>query len=422
MKKQKRILSIICAVALLAITGCGKPATNNDDGSISGKVVYSSHRTDFTNTIFKDYAKEFNDKHPGLEFTIDTYQDYEQTIKIKASSNDLPDVYSAFSSQFTPEQFVQFNIPLEYDYVSDFEGLEEFTGSDGKLYGLSQGKEIGGLVAYNKKIFAELGIEIPKTLDEFIEAAKKIKASSSYVPLASIAKAQWPLMVYEVYVPIYLEGDADVFNKYLDPENNAPFTMDGPWGKSFELCDMIIKSEIYENDPLSADWEPFKRDFRSGKIAMFFGSEASTVTQLTSDTLETKDIGLFPFPYNNNPEVRYAVNSYPTGIFLAKNTKNLDAAKAVFDFIANEKYEDYTRQAGLLSSRKSVVLSYDHMSEFENFTNIKFLDSQKTSSEVKSVLNKGQINFTAKIQELFTGKTPNDIIDDLNKSWETGLK
>ena len=66
-------------------------------------------------------------------------------------------------------------------YKSDFaEGPYSMMQVDGKTYGLPQ--DTGPLVYfYNQKAFDELGIKVPKTKDELIEAAKTAAASGKYI-------------------------------------------------------------------------------------------------------------------------------------------------------------------------------------------------------------------------------------------------
>ena len=47
---------------------------------------------------------------------------------------------------------------------------------DGKIYGIPYATNADGVI-YNKDIFNELGLQIPKTWDEFVDVSNKIKDS-----------------------------------------------------------------------------------------------------------------------------------------------------------------------------------------------------------------------------------------------------
>ncbi len=49
---------------------------------------------------------------------------------------------------------------------------------------------------YNKAIFSELGLEVPKTWDEFIAVCEAVKADGKYTVLSAGAADQWPLNMF----------------------------------------------------------------------------------------------------------------------------------------------------------------------------------------------------------------------------------
>lgn len=51
------------------------------------------------------------------------------------------------------------------------------TASDGTVRGIPFGPSMGGGIYYNKKIYAELGLSVPKTWDEFMANNEKVKAA-----------------------------------------------------------------------------------------------------------------------------------------------------------------------------------------------------------------------------------------------------
>ncbi len=62
---------------------------------------------------------------------------------------------------------------------------------------------------YNKDIFSELKLEIPKTVDEFFAVLDKIKADGKYVPLDIGTADQWEAatMGFQNIGPNYWKGE-----------------------------------------------------------------------------------------------------------------------------------------------------------------------------------------------------------------------
>ena len=64
---------------------------------------------------------------------------------------------------------------------SDF--AESSKGADGKIYGGPSGTAFGGGGLYNIPLYEKLGLEVPKTWDEFMSNNAKIKADGSADPV-----------------------------------------------------------------------------------------------------------------------------------------------------------------------------------------------------------------------------------------------
>ena len=87
---------------------------------------------------------------------------------------------------------------------------------------------------YNKDAFEELGIEVPKTEDEFFAALDKIKADGTYIPMAMGTNDQWEAatMGYQNIGPNYWKGEEgrlaliDGEQKLTDPQWVAPVHRD----------------------------------------------------------------------------------------------------------------------------------------------------------------------------------------------------
>ena len=62
---------------------------------------------------------------------------------------------------------------------------------------------------YNKKIFQELGLSVPKTEQEFLAVLDKIKKNGKYVPLVIGTKDQWEsaTMGYQNIGPTLWDGE-----------------------------------------------------------------------------------------------------------------------------------------------------------------------------------------------------------------------
>lgn len=119
----------------------------------------------------------FEDEYPGVKVNQEstTLENYQDVLKLKFSTGDVPDVlfggpktYSVFVDSGNVEDL------SGYDFVSRVQqNTLENVKIDGKVYGIPL-DVMANAVLYNKDIFEEVGLQIPKTYSEFINVCKKL--------------------------------------------------------------------------------------------------------------------------------------------------------------------------------------------------------------------------------------------------------
>ena len=71
-----------------------------------------------------------------------------------------------------------------------------FQVADGKLYGGPYGTAFGGGVLYNIPLYKKLGLEVPKTWDEFMANNEKVKADGSASPVEQSYGETWTSQLF----------------------------------------------------------------------------------------------------------------------------------------------------------------------------------------------------------------------------------
>jgi len=206
----KRALVILLCLSLLAfyLTGCGSKSTSGDSTSNSAdtsstettetkkseeeKPVTISVAGDIDNKAVVEEAftkinEEFQKQNPNIKLQYD-YSMNQATLQVALKSNDLPDSFWCQGNK-TPvlKEMVKngFVIPVD-DYVDKSIFSQEqldYGIVDGKLYCSPPGFIDTIVVYYNMDIFAQNGLEIPKTWDDFINLVETLK-SKNIQPLA----------------------------------------------------------------------------------------------------------------------------------------------------------------------------------------------------------------------------------------------
>ncbi|MBT2290360.1 extracellular solute-binding protein [Paenibacillus albidus] len=433
---------VIIMILSVSLTGCGsgngnqaatatdKPAdtagnTGGDNAGtttepaaggaadISGTITFLTNRTDMIGKEYDEYVKRFNEKYPNIKVEFEASQtDYNQQAKVRMASGELPDVM--FIPTIPNSDLPKYFAPLDDLGLNDQITFKDFKSYEGKLYGITTGNSTSGIV-YNKKAFAEAGItEIPKTWDEFLAAAQKLK-DKGIIPLASNFKDKWPLNNWVYDMPRIIEGKADFPNDKLNTD--TPFTMDNGYGKALSLLRELNEKGFLEKDINSTNWEQSKKDIAAGKFAMYYLGNW-VINQVIGAGTTEDNVGFFPLPYDNSgtpaaalsPDFFYAV---------AKDSKNVDAAKAFVKWMIEESgYEDF---AGFISPLKGKESNLTQLKEFQA-TGVVLQEGTPDDATVTDISNKAQIDLPAIAQEFVLAKDPQAVLDKWNKAWAKSKK
>ncbi len=131
----------------------------------------------------ENLAVEFNKMHEGegcvRPISQGGYRDLSTKIKAAFAAGNLPALAQAFENNIALYLEADALMPLD-DVISDLDQLNPlFVNAvrfDGKLYGLPFNKSVL-ILYYNRDLLSKHDLEVPKTIGEFIETAKKISAA-----------------------------------------------------------------------------------------------------------------------------------------------------------------------------------------------------------------------------------------------------
>jgi len=178
----------------------------------------------------------------------------------------------------------------EFDF-KDFEAsaLKWGTGADGAIHTLASNQDVW-LMFWNKALFAEKGVAFPKTMDEMLEAARKLtdKSKGIYGMVGrGLKNANLPL-----YTSLLMGMDQDTITA-----DGRTLLMDTPaaiWAG--ELYKKLL-TETAPPGSIGFNWMESQTSFSQGKVAMWIdgiGFSAPLIDPTKSKIV--KDIGFSPVP------------------------------------------------------------------------------------------------------------------------------
>ncbi len=261
-------------------------------------------RTTTWGAVVEQINAEFKAANPGVEIVTESYVDqpYQQKIKIYATAKQLPDLfkYWSFSTLLKPMVDGNFLLPLDkaafakFGYVA---GALESNMYRGKLYGIPVSADLW-VIYYNKKLFADAGASVPKTVEELLGLSSKFKAKG-IIPMVTDGKDAWPLSITFDLLSQRVSGDFTQTQKALD--RKARFT-DPAFVEGARLLQKLTTSGLFQEDLMVSDYTAARNLFGQGRAAMYLmgswemglGSDANFSEEFKAN------VDAFKFPVLNS--------------------------------------------------------------------------------------------------------------------------
>jgi ABC-type glycerol-3-phosphate transport system substrate-binding protein len=400
-------------------TASGQTTAATADTKIGGSIEFMTYRDDLLNSHYPTWFESFSAKYPNVTIKTSTSKSYDQDLKIRMAANNMPDVFTLNTTGYAEtykEQYMQALDDIFPELVSLWVGNEcNVHYTDKKTYGLTFGGVAFGL-AYNKVMFNEMGLTPPKTLDELIETARKIKAAGK-IGLSGGFKAAFVTTPYWRVAQALMEDQKAEFDKMT--ASDTPFTVDSSYGMMAGVLLKLSQAGIMEDDPLSYDWEAYLKDFGSNKIGMSFIYSGTPVNYpgRGDGSMKLEDIGYVPFPYDNSGGPYTTLLMPDHSLILSNSTKNPEAAKAFYQWHMGEIYPEYSKTTAAISAKKGVVTAIPYLEEFDK-SQKKVVTSIQYPTDFKALLDKAQINFSNQFVEIVAGTSVQDEFNKMNEAWK----
>ncbi len=316
----KRASALIAAavVGAVALTGCGAGSrTGNanatevtcdyeapDSATTVNVLAYNSSAIDpFTDTMVSSCTKDdVTVKHDPIDFGGQVTKTT-ATLSGDTGTYDIIETYGfVIPSLATDEKLVPLD-DLFDKYAADY-GLDEISESmrqgmsfDGKLYALPMQAQMF-VMAYRADVFEELGLDVPATFPDMIEAAEAIKAAG--------------LMEYPIALPWLATADvstsfqASMNSLGADFVNEAgDVTLDTP--EAQEALEAMIALKPYMDPQVTTFDQPtVQQQMYNGTAAMsiMFSGRMNDLTLDTNSDLA--DTFAFAAPPKLSDEAAYA--------------------------------------------------------------------------------------------------------------------
>lgn len=260
---------------------------------------------------FQARLQAFRDAHPDItveDLSVIDENDYYNRLRSSIASGDVPNVFCTYTAadvrNYAESGVIEDLAPImaadpEWGnaFLPFLFEVWQMDDMPGQTWGVPYEYYVVSLY-YNKKIFAELGIEPPKTMSEFKEVSK-VLSDNGYIPMPVGAKDNWRIghMMNNVFMKNF---SVDTIYKLADRSlaYNSPEMIE-----LFKEIDDLNKAGVFGENPVSLDFNGEKELFFAGKAGMHQNGSWFTGDVAASDMAD--DIGVVAWPYEDaKPELK----------------------------------------------------------------------------------------------------------------------
>ena len=429
--RKKIIGLVLAAITMTSLVGCGNKGSNmsSEGGDIVTIKVLSRYSSDQgpDDIVFNSRIESFMDENPNIKVEHEAIGDeatYNNMFKTSIATGDAPDIFVNYGgTQF--QDYVESGLFYDLSKVATedkewadkyiptmldawkYEDIEGFYGVPVACFATG--------VYYNKDLFSQNGLEVPKTIEEFEKVCDAFM-SKGITPFALGDKDNFrgahllANLILKRENFDYTKSVIDGETKWNDTAMKEVFEVMSSWQKKGYLGDNITTLDATGEQAL----------FLNGETPMHING-SWFMTQI-SEAENPERFGFIPFPYfEKYPEYKNNWHSGTSeGISISANNgeERLEASIKLLKYLTDaDAYNESQKIA------KGGIFPVTTMEEIDDITPIAkefnevFVDVQDTKLEPGDYAKNPQLREEIRdaIQGMFAGTSVDDTLARIQK-------
>ncbi len=302
MKKNRILMFALTAVLLFTMVMTGVSSALAEKTTVSW-IFWDEFETtvDLMSQQLGATLNRFNESQQDVQvdyIAVSGSTDYYTKLNALAAADQLPDIVSTsgggkMKTYVEAGKYIDLTPYLDADptwKASFTDGIFSLCEFDGGIYGIPL-NYAASCVFYNTELFAQAGVEVPKTWTEFKAACQALK-DAGIIPIALSGRDSWCIAVLSAYLSNRLGG-------------NEPFDAivagGGDWNdesfvKSGEMLRELYDLGYFQETCLGDGYDNAMAYVKSGEAAMMvMGSWAIGNLEAEDSDVQGK-MGVFTFP------------------------------------------------------------------------------------------------------------------------------
>jgi raffinose/stachyose/melibiose transport system substrate-binding protein len=288
----------------------------------------------------KALADAYTVLHPNVTITIESRPggtEGDNIVKTRLATGEMDDLFwynsgSLLQALHPTDTLV--DISKEPFIANIVESFLPTVSQNEQIFGVPSGTALGGGILYNKKVFDQVGVSVPKTWAEFEANNDKIKAAGIAPVIATYgASSTWTSQLF-VLADFYNVAQADPTFADDYTANKAKYASNPAAMAGFSYLQEGFEKSWYQKDYATTTFEQGLKLLADGTGAQYpmLSFALSTIAANWPDNID--DIGFFAQPGTDESK-NGATIWMPAGTYIPQTSAHIDDAKAFLAFIAS---------------------------------------------------------------------------------------
>jgi len=295
-------------------------------------------------------VEDFEAANPDINIDIETRPgggEGDNIVKTRLATGTMADIFlynsGSLFQAINPQQFLVdlTNEPWQADIQASFKQV--VTAPDGTVRGAPLGAAMGGGIFYNRTIYEELGLSIPKTWEEFMANNARIK-EAGHTAVIQTYRDTWTSQLF-VLADYYNVSARDPSFASRYTANEAKFATEPAALRGFEKLQEVYEGGYLNEDFGAAGYEDGLRMLANGEGAHYPMLTFATGALSENYPDQIDDIGFFAQP-GDDAALNGLTVWMPAGIYIPQTTSDLEAAKKFVAFVASVEGCEAQNRAG----------------------------------------------------------------------------
>lgn len=326
--------------------------SKEESKNLEGEIEIVTNANEQTYNAVNEILEQFMQENPGVKISYTTQgSDYEQLMKARMASNDLPDIFATHG--WNVVRYSEYLRPLnDQPWFSEIEPsfLENVQNADGQVFVLPLNMDQGGLL-YNKKLLTELGVDIPKTWDELKDICEKGKEKGYTGVFIAGKDSRQPASLLDIAAQTYLEvrNDQDYTSQLLD----GSFDWNN-WTPLSQLLVDLKESGYLNEDCVTCDTVDIAPRMSENNVLFLITSNMDLIRQ-ASELNPDAQYGMAPIPTVDESQENVFAGGEREAYGVWKDTKHEELCLEVLKYLAKpENVKKVCESSGKRSALKGV--------------------------------------------------------------------